>query len=585
MLKVIESNRFRLSVFGLGVLLIFYGFFIFYINCNSVIYDEIRIVADFFKEYQTADTFIDKIKALFRRENETFPAFIRFIYLLSYWLVGNVRFDVIAYLANIIPIIFVLIAFAKRAFFKVPALFILTLSFAVLNPYSDHIFLFTYASLFYFISILFPIAIVYAYIKNQAVLLIVLMVVLGLSSSTFFIIGLLILAVSLYRREWKTSLWLFATVFTLKLIPILLFGATDDTDKSGIILKSFSHLPELAKLFFITLGSWVQIFNLDVLNSLSIGIGILTFVIVVYTLIVNLKNDFKNPLNNFYAILFVYFWIIFASTTAFRWNFNYDYQLSAIFSPSKSFFVLVYFALTLCYFYYISGNQFFKKSMVILSSVFMLSFFINYFNGINYWKQIYQNTLLAGFNYNTQNEQIDYRNLTFREGYADMVKTGLLTPPTTPFDNAELETLITDSTYVEVPENGLELFKNADINEVNMYDIAIKPVVLYSYNFPFKGNWYSRIDGTYIYLTSDLDKFILPARYVNNTVPNVLIGKTGFNTDWMIATIENSFSLELLKTTYDVYLLEVTNGEFTRMINTKKKLVVTGKNEYAIQVN
>ena len=145
----------------------------------------------------TASTKEDKIKALFRRENETFPAFIRFIYLLSYWLVGNVRFDVIAYLANIIPIIFVLIAFAKRAFLKVPALLILTLSFAILNPYSDHIFLFTYASLFYFISILFPIAIVYAYIKNQAVLLIVLIFVYVLARVFVFVRVFVLLVVVL----------------------------------------------------------------------------------------------------------------------------------------------------------------------------------------------------------------------------------------------------------------------------------------------------------------------------------------------------------------------------------------------------
>lgn len=565
---------------GFSVLLLLYCWFIYLINGNSIIYDEIRIVADFFTEYQATDSFVGKLKALFRRENETFPAFIRFIYLLSYWLVGNVRFDVIAYVANAIPAVFLVGVFIKRKEFKISAILVLIFSFIILNPYSDHIFLFTYASLFYFISILFPIGIVYAYVKKLDLLLFGLIVILGLSSSTYFIIGLMLFAVAIYQKRWKSLLMLLITVIILKLIPILLFDATDDTDKAGVIVKSLSYIPDLLKLFFLTVGSWVQVFNLQMLNNYAIIFGIITFL---GTIGLYVKIYFERPKDDklqFYGILFVYFWLIFFSTTVFRWNFNYDYQYNAIFSPSKSFFVLVYLTLTIAFVYSYLSRKMAKNTIIALSGVFVISFFVNYFNGINYWKTIYQNTVLAGVNYKTQSSEVDYRNLTFRAGYADMVNKKLLVPASTPFSGIDLEQMIRDSTFVSDSKTGIDLYNEAAKNEVNMYDISIKPIVLYSYDFPFKGSWTNRMDGTYIYLTSPSDKFILPSRYINNSIFNYVIKRQSFNTNWMIGTVENSFSLEAVKATYDVYLLEVINGQLKKIIDINKQLKINDTNAY-----
>lgn len=567
---------------GFLFLIVCYCWFIYLINGNSIIYDEIRIVADFFSEFQQSDTIIDKIRALFRRENETFPAFIRLLYLLSFWIFGNVRFDWLAYVANGIPIVFLLLFFAKRNTFQLPASLLLISAFILLNPYSDHIFLFTYASLFYFISILFPIGIVFSYAKKADNPLVLLLIILGLSSSTYFIIGLMVLVFSVFQKRWFTAKLLLVTLTILKIIPILLFNAKDETDKAGVIWQSFHHIPELIELFFLTLGSWIQVFNIEVLHPYAFAIGLSTFLAIIYLLVLKIRREPTDPLTTFYGLLFPYFWLVFLSTTIFRWNFNFDYQYNAIFSPSKSFFVLVYFVLNLTFGFSFIKQSKFRRLILAVSCLFVVSYFINYFNGINYWKTTYQNTILAGDNYKTQSKAVAYRNLTFREGYANMVNQKLLIPTETPFEKIDLEKIIADSAYVTDLNTGVSLFEEASKNEVNMYDISIKPIVLYSYNFPFKGNWTNRMDGVYFYLTSPNDKFILPTRYVTNSPVNFFFRRQPFNTNWLIGTVENSFSLETEKATYDIYLLEVIDNKFTRLININKSLRVKNVNEYEI---
>ncbi len=565
---------------GFFLLLLLYCWFIYLINGNSIIYDEIRIVADFFSEFQQANSIIDKIRALFTRENETFPAFIRFLYLLSFWIFGNVRFDWLAYIANGIPILFLLLFYAKRGVFQLPTGLILVSAFIILNPYSDHIFLFTYASLFYFISILFPIGIVFSYVEKADKSLLFLLIILGLSSSTYFIIGLMLLALSLFQKRWFTAKLLFVTLFILKIIPILLFDTKDETDKAGVISQSLYHIPELLELFFLTLGSWIQVFNIEALHSYAFSIGLITFLGTVSLLVIKIRREPTVATTTFYGLLFPYFWLVFLSTTVFRWNFNFDYQYNAIFSPSKSFFVLVYFVLSLSFGFSFVKKSKIKATILAASCVFIFSYFVNYFNGINYWKTTYQNTVLAGNNYKTQSKEVNYRNLTFREGYANMVNQKLLVPTVTPFENLDLEKIIADSAYVTDLNTGVNLFQEAKMNETNMYDISIKPIVLYSYNYPFKGNWINRMDGVYFYLTSPTDKLILPARFVTNSPINYFFRGEPFNTNWLIGTIENSFSLEAEKTTYDIYLLEVVDDKFTHLIKINKSLRVKNINEY-----
>jgi hypothetical protein len=69
---------------------------------NMISRDEYRIAGKFLKNYYNAEGFINSAKTLIAPENESRPVVVRLLYVLSYTLTGNVNFQFICILGNLI---------------------------------------------------------------------------------------------------------------------------------------------------------------------------------------------------------------------------------------------------------------------------------------------------------------------------------------------------------------------------------------------------------------------------------------------------------------------------------------------------
>lgn len=566
---------------GLTVLSGLYIFFVYTIKYNSVLFDETRIVAEFFDSYFATDSFVGKMRALFYKENETYPGLIRSLYLFSYYITGSVQFKWLGYIADALPVIFLAFIYVKRHVFNIDRLAFLTLAFLLLNPYPDHIYYFTYASFFYFISILVPVVVFYYFTHQKYVVALVLLFLLGLSSSTYLIVGGILVVIALLKGKFKPAILTVLVILPVAVLPTLLHGSGESSNRMEVIVKSFSHLPELIDLFFTTLGSWVQLFNSSALNKLALWIGVVGFLVVIYQTYVVFKREGFTKLLLFFTVLQVYFWLVFISTTVLRWNLNYDLQYNQIFSVYKSFFVFMYLFMTLLFFYSYIKKTVVRTSITAVSLIFVLSYLYNYYYNYNVWVDIYKESMMAEVNYTTRNKEIKFSNFTFYNDYRRMREKRWLAPDGTPFDTIDLQKNISQNKFKTDTTVVLKTLDEAS-NGPNIYDISLKPLILYSMELNYYVNPLRHQDGLYLYFDAPEDKVVAQFRPVPVNPVSAFLKVKNYNSPWMILTFENSIALELHRTTYDLYLINISQGKMKDFIKIGNRIKVSGKDTFEL---
>lgn len=364
-------------------------FFIWLIqnSFNMISRDEYRIAGKFLKNYYNAEGFINSAKTLIAPENESRPVVVRLLYVLSYTLTGNVNFQFICILGNLILLgyLFLIKTIIKQL--DVSSFYFLPIPFLFLNlgPYLTY--LFSYETFFYISSFVVPIYIFYLDIVKKKTFLAIIFIIISFGiGSTALLCALFLFLNNLVRKYYKESM-VFGIALFLMIISI---PDIKDPHSGNQLSGIFLHFKEITLLVVAFCGNIITIFNSSEFTTIIFG-AILLFcpVFLFFT-----KMRWNNTVHNFIITSIAFMLIMITLNTLKRWREDYNGYLSEILTGHKLIFTLGLFSLIyICVLAGLQKSEIKKRIVGISMMLFALVFyaranFINFRNAIEYQKRL-----------------------------------------------------------------------------------------------------------------------------------------------------------------------------------------------------
>lgn len=534
---------------------------------NYPMADDSRIIGEFFLEYHSADSFIGKLQAIFKRENEGSPALIRYIYLVSYQLTGKIEFKLIGILGNFLAFVPMFILYDLFKTKKKNLLLILAIPYILLSTISFFTFYYSFVTLFYIGSAVIPIWIFYLHFeKNSSYGVYILLSVLLFSSAVIIpTAGILLLHAILTKKSTKAIIYgLFIGVYLLLVKVILKSTNLPVPNSSYEVLHLLNNFIIVSKLFFMTLGSWVLLFFKG--NTLlSLLIGVLEMIAAILLAVKYFKKD--NSVTTFFFVSIIFLSLLIFINIWFRWNENQEKYLNYILSFEKSFFFILLLTLLITFFIY------FNSSRVVGLLLFVIAFTTytyQYYYSYTGWLNWYKTSLLSSINRQWLGpNSTPFRNNTQLFMYNKLVESGFCAEEKNIFteNKALIETYIQRNPGKQ--HSDLQMAKQDS-------SVLRKDMVFFSFSESFPGDAYNRLDGTYILFTHPNDKYLIPTQF-NPLNPLKAVLNQRFYSNWMSAQISNVLDDELKEDTYDIYIIKVKEGKFLSIMAIDKKLIKNSK--------
>lgn len=555
-----NSKRGFLNLFNLDSLLLINLFFailahIFLLNTvkyNSMMSDDTRIIGNFFVKYIQSVSIEDKIKSLFEQENEGYPGLIRLFYLLTYKLTGSTQFNFIGYLGNLFILQLLYIQYKILQYFAIPKHIYLSIPWILINTHAFFTFFYSFESIFYISSVILPIVLFYYFfLKNNTKIALILLFILSLYTSVYLIVGAILIAGNLLKKEWKLAI-LFAFLTGFIYWCLNSFLKTDDgiTRGSLFYIKTLENFGTILYLFFIHLGTWGFIFKLSPL--ICSFAGFISFVITIFILIDFFRQSEVKKAFLFFSSTFTFLWLLIIVNIIFRWEFDASYFIPFLEAGHKAFFSLVYLTFFLIIFIY---KWHIKKPTYIVWCMFILIYFLGlYFKYPNYL-EVYKRRMLYSLNKTTRNA-----NYAPFKATRHFEKLGLLKNDLTWIEKQKNELIRGINSDVKMDTSlQLKQFIPTDLPN-NMYGKPVRfPVILFTFDLEFEGDPLNHNDGLYYVFVSKNDTAVYPSQFKPNSIRKFLLGKSIFS-NWNICTIENVHTEELTENQYAIYYFSSRSG-------------------------
>lgn len=539
---------------------------------NYPMADDSRIIGEFFLDYHSSDTFIGKLQAVFRKENEGSPALIRFIYLLSYKLTGKIEFKMIGIFANFLAFIPMYIIYELFRDKKKNLFLLLPIPYILLSTVTFFTFYYSFVTLFYIGSAVLPVLIFYQYfIKKSNFWVYFLLTILLFSSAVIIPTAGIVLLHAIYKKSPKNILGLGLFIcFYLLLVKVILKSDNPVSQPSQLnIGHIFNNFVVVSKLFFITLGSWVFIFFKGKIY-LSLFLGVCQVIGIVLLTIKYLKKDNTTTLFFFCSLLFISL-LIFINIW-FRWNENQEKYLDYIASFEKSFFIFLLLSLLVGFVFY------YQSSKILAASIFILAFttyFYEYYYSYSGWLNWYKTSLLSSVNRQWLGENTTpFRNNTQLHMYNKLIDSG--------FCQEESNVFTENKLLIEAYIKNKSQKQHFDLKMTDQD--GRKEIVFYSFKNNFEGSAFNKLDGIYLLFVNDADKYIISTQF-NAVNPFKAIFKQKMYSNWMSAQISNVLDEELKENEYDIYVLNVKQGLFASVFAIDKKLIKDNKHYNLVEIS
>jgi len=402
----------RICFISFAILCVAYYSYLFFLYTLNIPFWDDFFALDFVNKFVSAPDLLNKISLLLYQEVEHRLVFKKILYILSFWIFGEVNFKYLCYAGNIFLVGIVAILFIKfiknnpNVLLFVPVIFI----FFCGQLYA--ISFWTEASIVYYSSNFFIIAALYFIVKKSvkfyilSIFLAVLAVISYGNGFVVFIVGSLILC---YQKRYK-QLGIFAAVFIFVLLAYFFDYKTPESSKS--IIEGF-NLFNFIKTLLSFIGGVFPLYGLSIIFG---AIGLLFIFYLTY-----IKYYERN--------LFIYSIVIYLLITG---------AILAINRPVGNIMRYKFYnSLFLALFYMILIEICSKKylKLVLYASLFVFLGYMIFFNILLFFeiRKINENQLITVTNFT--NDKPSLWNSEYDNAYTIALEKGIYIPPVISKDN------------------------------------------------------------------------------------------------------------------------------------------------------
>jgi len=385
--------------------IIYYFYLLLKYTLNIPFWDD-YLTLDFLAHFVKTASISEKISLLLSQEEEHRLVFRRLLYLLSYWISGEVNFKYLCYAGNLFLfgiVIFLAWTFLNKHFefiYFVPVIFIIFSG----QHYATSFW--TESSIVYYSSNYFIIISLYCISKNSIkyfIVSIILAVFAVFSYGNGFVVFLIGILLLIYQKRYQ-QLAIYCVI--LLLVSGIYFYEYKTPVSSNNLIENFN-----LSAFIKTLLSFIG--GISPYYSISIMFGLLGFGFIFY---LTYKQYYKKN-------LFIYSILLYLLITGI---------IVAINRPLGNVMrYKFYHSLFLVFFYFAIIDIIDKKWLKLFSYISIYVFFIYmmFFNELLFFEVriINENELVSLENWNRENSLMGFRN--YNSVYGKALKYDLYTPP------------------------------------------------------------------------------------------------------------------------------------------------------------